>query len=66
MYAFFSFKDEPIPRRFHSCYCALWWRVKKMDSQQVLDLGGQPITLKKIKGKMKDEGSVESVEGSVE
>ena len=36
-----------------------------MDSQQVLDLGGQPITLKKIKGKMKDEGSVESVKGSV-
>ena len=42
--------------------------------QQVVDLGGQPITLKKIEEMMKEErkeeekeeGSVESVEGSVE
>ena len=43
-----------------------------MLEQQVLDLGGQPITLKKIKEMMKKEEkegsveSVESVEGSVE
>ena len=44
-------------------------RMIPMLEQQVLNLGGQPITLKKIKERMKEEkeeGSVESVEGSVE